>query len=324
MQQAMTQSETGSVSVVRLGRSLAAEVRGIDLSRPLDDADFAAVRRALLEHEVLIFRDQDITPDDLMAFGRRFGPLSIHPFSPTMGDRPELIVLDNHRDNPPRLTDIWHSDETFRETPPLGTMLRSTITPRVGGDTMFASMSAAYEGLDERTRCFISGLEAEFDFKPFRTLFGNDPESRAKLHELEDRWPRLCHPVVRVHPESGRKSIFVNRQFTIGIKDMKPSESGPLLEMLYGLANRPEYQYRLKWETDTVAFWDNRVVLHYAIHDYYPQRRRMERVTIAGDRPFGVDHPYDGPVVDRPEIELTEADTPPSADDSPVRAFKRE
>lgn len=323
MQQTAAKSEQSAISVVRLGRNLGAEIRDIDLSQPLDDATFAAVNHAFLENEVLIFRDQDITPDDMMTFGRRFGPLSIHPFSPIMDDRPELIVLDNHRDNPPRLTDIWHSDETFRETPPLGTMLRSTITPRIGGDTMFASMSAAYEGLDDRMQSFLSGLEAEFDFKPFRTLFGNDEEGRRKLHELEDRWPQLTHPVIRVHPESGRKSIFVNRQFTIGIKGMKRAESEPLLEMLYGLANQPEYQFRLHWQQNTMAFWDNRVVLHYAIHDYFPQRRRMERVTIGGDKPFGVNHPYDGPVIGRPEIELTEADTPPSSDATPVRAFKR-
>jgi taurine dioxygenase len=323
MAQAMRRKNTDSVSVSRLGRNLAAEIGGIDLSQPLDDATFPAVHRAYLENEVLIFRDQEISSDDLMAFGRRFGPLSIHPFSPTMVDTPELIVLDNHRDNPPRLTDIFHSDETFREKPPLGTVLRSTITPRIGGDTMFASMSAAYEGLNDRTQRFISGLEGEFDFKPFRTLFGNDEEGRRKLHELEDQYPQLCHPVVRVHPESGRKSIFVNRQFTIGIKGMKPSESGPLLEMLFDLAYRPEYQFRLQWQPNTIAFWDNRVVLHYAIHDYHPQRRRMERVTIAGDKPFGVDAPYDGPHIGRPEIDLIEADTPPTDNATPVRAFKQ-
>ncbi len=323
MQLAAKQRAVNPITIARLGRNLAAEISDIDLSLPLDDATFAAVNNALLENEVLVFRDQDISADDMMAFGRRFGPLSIHPFSPTMADAPELIVLDNHRDNPPRLTDIWHSDETFRETPPMGTMLRSTITPRVGGDTMFASMSAAYEGLDDRTQRYLSGLEGEFDFKPFRTLFGNDEEGRRKLHELEDRWPQVTHPVVRVHPESGRKSIFVNRQFTIGIKGMKPSESGPLLEMLYGLANKPEVQFRLQWQANTIAFWDNRVVLHYAIHDYFPQRRRMERVTIAGDKPFGVDAPYEGPLIGRPEIELIEADTPPGDDATPVRAFKQ-
>ncbi|NKB60248.1 MAG: hypothetical protein GKS00_28410 [Alphaproteobacteria bacterium] len=323
MAQAAQQVIPKTISTVRLGRSLAGEIRDIDLSRPLDDATFAAVHRAFLENEVLIFRDQDISSDDLMAFGRRFGPLSVHPFSPTMAEAPELIVLDNHRDNPPRLTDIWHSDETFRETPPLGTMLRSTITPRIGGDTMFASMSAAYDGLDDRTQRFISGLEAVSDFKPFRTLLGNDAESRKKLHELEDKFPQPCHPIVRVHPNSGRKSIFVNRQFTIGIKGMKPSESGPLLEMLFNLANQPEYQYRLQWQQNTLAFWDNRAVQHYAIHDYYPQRRRMERVTIAGDKPFGIDAPYDGPVIGRPDIELIDADTPPATDATPVRAYKQ-
>ncbi len=319
----MREAESNTVAVTRLGRNLAAEIDGIDLSGPLDGAVFDIVHHALLEHEVLIFRDQDITARQLLDFGRQFGELSIHPFSPNLADMPELIVLDNHRDNPPNLTDIWHSDETFRETPPLGTILRSVIKPKIGGDTMFASMSAAYEGLDDRTQRFISGLEGEFDFKPFRTLFGNDAEGRRKIHELEDRYPRLCHPVVRVHPESGRRSIFVNRQFTIGIKGMKEAESRPLLEMLFGLANLPEYQCRLQWRPNTIAFWDNRVVLHYAVHDYFPQRRRMERVTIAGDRPFGVDAVYDGPVFGRADLELADIDAPPREGEIAVRQVRR-
>ena len=150
MSQVAQKPSHNPVSVTRLGRNLAAEIEDIDLTQPLDEATFAAIHHAFLQNEVLIFRDQDIAADDMMAFARRFGPLSIHPFSPTMADKPELIVLDNHRDNPPRLTDIWHSDETFRETPPLGTMLRSTITPRIGGDTMFANLYRAYDALSDR------------------------------------------------------------------------------------------------------------------------------------------------------------------------------
>jgi len=252
-----------------------------------------------------------------------FGDLSIHPFSPNLADMPELIVLDNHQGNPPRLTDQWHSDETFRETPPMATILRSTITPKLGGDTMFASMSAAYEGLSDEIQRLISGLEGIFDFKPFRTLFSNDPESKKRLREIEDEHPIRTHPVVRVHPESGRKSIFVNPQFTIGIKGMKEEESRALLTMLFDQAKVPEYQFRHHWEQNTMIMWDNRCVLHYAIHDYYPQRRRMERVTIAGDKPFGPDVPYDGPHIGRPELTLSEQDAPPQDGEEPVRNFKR-
>jgi len=318
-----TGDRSDSIETVRLGPNIGAEIRNLNLSQPLTDGEFALVHQALLENEVLVMRDQDIATEDQLAFGRMFGDLLIHPFSPTLDGIPELIVLDNHRDNPPRLTDRWHSDETFREAPPMATILRSTITPRLGGDTMFASMTAAFEGLPDEMQRLVSSLEGIFDFKPFRTLFGDDPDSKKRLREIEDKYPIRTHPVVIVHPESGRKSIFVNPQFTIGIKGMKDSESTALLGMLFDLAKVPEYQFRLHWEPNTMVMWDNRCVLHYAIHDYYPQRRRMERVTIAGDRPFGVDAPYEGPYIGRAEIELSEQDTPPQDGDTPVRNFKR-
>ena len=316
------QRQCNTMEVARLGRNIAGEIHKIDLTKPLGGATCRKVRHALLEHEVLIFRDQDLTPRQLLDFGRQFGELSIHPFSPNLADMPELIVLDNHRDNPPRLTDIWHSDETFRDNPPMATILRATIVPRLGGDTMFASMSAAFEGLPDRLQNFLTGLEGIFDFKPFRTLFDATPESRERLHALEEKYPVRTHPVVRVHPESGRKSIFVNAQFTIGIKGMKESESRPLLQMLFDLPKVPEYQYRLQWQPGTIAFWDNRAANHYAIHDYYPQRRRMERVTITGDVPFGVDHPYEGPQIARAPVDLAAQDLVPDGE-APVRQFRR-
>ena len=320
---AQATDRSNEIEVARLGRNLGAEVRSLDLSQPLTANEFAVVHRAFLEHEVLVLRDQEISASDQVAFGQLFGELSVHPFSPNLADMPELIILDNHRDNPPRLTDQWHSDETFRETPPMATILRSMITPRLGGDTMFASMSAAYEGLSDEMQKFISSLEGIFDFKPFRTLFGSDEESKKRLREIEDKHPVRTHPVVRVHPENGRKSIFVNPQFTIGIKGMKEGESQSLLNMLFDQAKVPEYQFRHRWEQNTMVVWDNRSVLHYAIHDYYPQRRRMERVTIAGDKPFGPNDPYGGPFIGRPEIELSERDVTPHDDEEPVRNYKR-
>ena len=314
---------SNDIEIVRLSQNLGAQIRNLDLSHELTEDEFSIVHQAFLENEVLVFRDQDINARDQIAFGKLFGELSIHPFSPNLVDMPELIVLDNHKDNPPRLTDQWHSDETFREAPPMATTLRSTITPKLGGDTIFASMSAAYEGLSDEIQRLISGLEGVFDFKPFRTLFTNDPESKKRLREIEDEHPIRTHPVVRVHPESGRKSIFVNPQFTIGIKGMKDEESRTLLTLLFDQAKVPEYQFRHHWEQNTMIIWDNRSVLHYAIHDYYPQRRRMERVTIAGDKPFGPDAPYNGPYIGRPEIILSEQDAPPQDGDGPVRNFKR-
>jgi taurine dioxygenase len=308
------------MEIERLGRNLGAQVHGVDLSAPLSDENFAVIHDALAQHEILIFRDQDITPEAQLAFGRRFGPPSVHPFSPNMAGMPELIVLDNHQANPPRLTDIWHSDETFRPEPPLATILRSTITPKIGGDTMFASMSAAHDALNDQMQQFLSGLEAIHDFKPFRTLLDSDEDGHRRLRALEAEFPLRHHPVVRVHPVSGRKVIFVNPQFTIGIKGMARAESEPLLAMLFELAKVPEYQFRLHWQTHTLAIWDNRAVQHYAIHDYHPQRRRMERITICGDRPFGVEEGRNMPLLARQPLQ---GETPTGTKAEPVRQLER-
>jgi taurine dioxygenase len=308
------------IRIERLGRNLGARVHGADLSKPLSDADFAAIHAALAEHEMLLFRDQDIDAAAQLAFGRRFGPPSVHPFSPNLAEMPELIVLDNHQGNPPRLTDIWHSDETFRAEPPMATILRATITPELGGDTMFASMSAAFDGLADQLQHFLSGLEAVHDFKPFRGLLASDADGHRRLRGLEAEFPLRHHPVVRVHPESGRKVIFVNPQFTIGTKGMADAEGQPLLAMLFDLAKVPEYQFRLRWKTNTLAIWDNRAVQHYAIHDYYPQRRRMERITIRGDRPFGVDDARRVPLIPRQAIA---AEGPSDGGPEPLRQVYR-
>lgn len=284
----MDQAVTANLAVTRVGPCLGAEVSGIDLAEPLDDGVIAELTAALAEHEVLIFRDQDITAEQQKALGRRFGPLTVHPFAPRDGNAPELIVFDNDADNPPWGTDVWHSDETFRVEPPMGTMLRAIIVPELGGDTMYTSMSAAFEGLSDRMQQLISGLEAVHDFKPFRQLFSGDPEGRRKLRDYEESYPPALHPVVRVHPVSGRKVLFVNPQFTVAIKGMGEAESRSLLDQLFRQALVPEFQIRHHWRPNTLVFWDNRAVQHYAVHDYYPQRRRMERITIKGDRPRGV------------------------------------
>ncbi|MEP4377406.1 MAG: TauD/TfdA family dioxygenase [Alphaproteobacteria bacterium] len=270
----------------KVGAACGAEIEGVDLSDNMDDATFAAIEAALVEHQVIVFRGQDITTEDQKAFGRRFGALTVHPFAPSDSEAPDLIVFDNDADNPPWGTDVWHSDETFRAEPPLGTILRALIVPDYGGDTLFASMAAAYEGLSDHMQQFVSGLEAVHDFKPFRQLFDDDAESRARLRDFEDRYPPAVHPVVRTHPVSGRKVLFVNPQFTIAIKGMDEAESRAVLELLFHQAEVPEYQYRHHWTPNTLVFWDNRSVQHYAIHDYYPNRRKLERITIKGDRPY--------------------------------------
>jgi taurine dioxygenase len=282
-------TERAGVTVTKVGVHLGAEVTGVDLRRPLADAQFAALGDALVEHELIIFRGQEIASEHLLALGRRFGKLTVHPFAPNEGkDAPELIKFRNDEKTPPFGTDVWHSDETFRAEPPMATILVAKEVPAVGGDTMFASMTAAYEGLSDRMQQFICGLEGVHDMKPFRPLFGSSEEDRKRLQKFELMYPPQRHPVVRIHPVSGRKVLFVNPQFTIAIDGMDEREGRALLDLLFHQALVPEYQFRLHWQPHTIAMWDNRSVQHYAVHDYYPQRRYMERVTIKGGAVTGV------------------------------------
>ena len=308
-----------AIEIIPINGFIGAELRGVDLSR-LDDATFREIHDALVKYEVIVMRDQkDMTLEQQMAFGARFGPLVIHPFSPNLPDKPEVIVLDYSEDNPANRTDIWHADETYRENPPMATMLRARVVPAHGGDTCFSSMTAAYRGLSERMKAHIHGLEALHDFKPFRSLFNNTPAHRKRLREIEDEYPNPWHPVVRVHPVSGRRAIYVNPQFTVRIRDLKDDESQALLNFLYAQAAVPEYQLRVKWQPDTVVMWDNRSVQHYAPHDYYPQRRTMERVTITGDKPVGVTGPYTPETVEG----LGRVNPKGPAKKAPVRQFER-
>ena len=280
--------ERAGVSIQRLGVSLGAELGGLDLRQPLSDPRFDVVAAALAEHELIVLRDQEITAEDLMRFGRRFGELTVHPFAPSHGEARELIQFRNDATTPPFGTDVWHSDETFRAEPPMATVLSAKEVPAVGGDTVYVSMTAAFDGLSDRMQRFISGLEAIHDIKPFKTLFGASAEALKKLHAYELQFPPQVHPVVRVHPVTGRRVLFVNPQFTVAIKDMEERESRSLLDTLFQQALIPEYQFRLRWAPHTVAMWDNRATQHYAVHDYYPQRRYMDRVTIRGGPVQGV------------------------------------
>jgi taurine dioxygenase len=308
------------IEVCPLGVHLGAEIGGVDLGAALDAETFGEIRSALFEHQVIVLRGQRITFREQRAFAERFGELSVHPFSPNRGDNPEVIVLDYGADNPPALTDVWHADETFRATPPFATLLCAKVVPAVGGDTLFASMTAAWDGLSPRMQAHVEGLVAEHDFLPFRTLFGSDAESVARLRTIEDRFPKQWHPVVRVHPQTGRRLLYVNPQFVTRIVGLPAAESRLLLDYLYAQARVPEYQFRVRWEADMLVMWDNTAVQHYAVHDYYPQRRSMERVTVAGG-------PVDGPVdatllaQERPPVGYG-GDTPRDGDG--VRQFARE
>ena len=268
-----------------IGPTIGGEIRGLDLARPLDVETARALEDALIERKVVYLRDQHMTQAQLVALGRMFGELEVHPFSP-QGEFPEVIVFDNHKDNPVLSTDVWHSDTTFRECPTKYSILRCDIMPKVGGDTIWADMCAAYDGLSERQRRNIEGLEAIHDFQNFRRLFTKSEQGQQRLRRMEELYPNPTHPVVRTHPVTGKKAIYVNPQFTIAIKGMNDDESRSLLNLLFEQAKVPEYQFRLRWKAGTLALWDNRSTQHYAANDYYPNRRRMERVAVKGDKPF--------------------------------------
>src|SRR5262245_4422745 len=227
------------IKVTPINGNIGAEIGGLDLRRTLSPAEFEVVHGALVTHGVIVMRDQDITLDQQMDFGRLFGELSIHPFSPNLDDKREVIVLDYSKDNPPHLTDQWHADETFRAAPPMATILRARVVPETGGDTLFSSMTAAYTGLSERMKQYIHGLEALHDFKPWRPLFTSAEAHQQKLREIEARFPNPWHPVVRVHPVTGRRILNVNAQFCVRLKGLKDDESGMILQYLYSRAAIP-------------------------------------------------------------------------------------
>lgn len=270
--------------VEQLGRHLGAEIRGLDLKTGMDQDTFRAFEAALVRFKVVVLRDQNLTTGEHVAISRLFGDLEVHPFRP-QGEFPEILVLDNHKDNPVLSTDVWHSDTTFRVNPTLYTILRCQIMPRVGGDTLWADMEAAYEGLSERFKSMIDDMKAVHDFKNFRVLFKNTDEDRVKLRRMEELYPNPLHPVVRTHPVTGRKCIYVNPQFTVRIDGLNEDESDAILAVLFAQVHVPEYHFRLRWTPGAIAFWDNRSTQHYAANDYYPERRRMERTAVVGTRP---------------------------------------
>jgi taurine dioxygenase len=263
--------------------ALGAEVTGVDLAE-LDDATFAAIHAAWLEHQVLFFRDQDLTPEQHKAFGGRFGELHVHPFIPSRRDEghPEIVVLESDADRP-YLAAGWHTDVTFVAKPPMASILRAVEVPPWGGDTMWSSMYAAYEALSGQMQRLLSDLVAVHDTAKTFSKGSYPTEKRAAKEDA----PRAEHPVVRSHPETGRKGLFVNRAFTSRIKGMHRRESDLLLDYLYELVGTAEFTCRFHWEKNSIALWDNRCTQHRALADNAKAHRRMERVTIEGDRPEG-------------------------------------
>jgi taurine dioxygenase len=270
-----------TIEVRKLTPVIGAEIHGVDLSRALSNQQFDDIHRALMENLVIFFRDQTLSIDQQKDFGRRFGKLHIHPAAPKgLDEHPEILVIKADDKTKRVAGEEWHSDVSCDPEPPMGSILYlTTVPPDGGGDTMFANMYRAYETLSEPIRKMLEGLTAIHDGEhAFRGRYGIKDEGKV--------FPRSEHPVIRTHPVTGKRLLFVNRGFTTRIVQLTRHESTAMLEMLYRHIETPELHCRFKWQANSIAFWDNRCVQHHALWDYYPARRYGHRVTICGDQPY--------------------------------------
>lgn len=280
------------IGVKPISGALGAEIEGVDLAKPLDNQIFSEVHQAFLDYQVIFFRDQKITPDQQLAFARRFGTLNVHPYAPSLEGYPEVLRIFKEKDDKVNFGGGWHSDLTFLEKPPLGSVLYAReVPPHGGGDTMWTNMYLAYESLSDGLKKTLDGLKAVHSANKQYGIDGseaakNNAKRSMKPNLSESAKAEIVHPVVRTHPETGRKALFVNGAFTERFEGWTKEESRPLLSFLYKHAVRPEFTCRFRWEKDSLAFWDNRCTQHYALNDYHGFRREMHRVTIDGDRVF--------------------------------------
>jgi taurine dioxygenase len=275
------------LKIYPLSGALGAEIHGVDLSSALPDALIAKLEDALVEHQVIFFRDQRLSLEGLEALGRRFGRLQVHPFHPSVDGHPQVLLLESGQTRPAVAdTDAWHSDLTGLAAPPLGSILYGVEIPEVGGDTIFASGYSAYEALSKPLQRMLGELRAVHDMmRVFGPGLLAQPDGARRWAQAREAYPPVLHPVVRTHPVSGRKALFVNPIFTERIDGIPGRESAALLAYLYEHTRLPEFQCRFRWRAGSVAFWDNRCTQHYPVADYWPQMRRMHRVAIEGDVP---------------------------------------
>ncbi len=274
--------------VRRIGAAAGAEITGIDLSHDLTNDQFAVIHQALLDHLVLCFPDQTLSADDQIAFARRWGDLAIHPNLAGMKDHPEIIAVERRPGDTGHLGSEWHNDTTSLEKPPMGTMMYSKIVPPVGGDTVFANQYAAYDALSSGMKDMLDGMRAVHgDSRVAGPRAGLNKRRTNKTDESDD-WRETVnmHPVVRTHPETGKKALYVNVAYTLRLENMTTEESQPLLDFLYEHSHRPEFTYRHRWSEKMLVLWDNRALVHLALNDCPTSHRLMERIQIRGDRPF--------------------------------------
>ena len=270
-----------TIRVDKLTPIIGAEIDGIDLAQPLEGAQLQEVHRALAENSVIFFRDQHVSRAQHLAFGRLFGDLHVHPAAPHEPGLPEMMIIHADRDSPRANGEGWHTDVSCELEPPMGSILyMKELPPDNGGNTLFANMYRAFETLSAPIQKLCEGLVAVHDgAQIYGGRFGRTPPPGKSF-------PRSEHPVVRTHPVTGRKALYVNRNFTTHIVGLRKHESDALLEMLYRHSETPEFQCRFAWQPNSVAFWDNRSAMHHAMWDYFPHGRLGYRVTVAGDKPF--------------------------------------
>lgn len=270
------------ISVERFAPNLGAEVTGVDLSEDINEAQFSEILDAFHNYQVLFFKNQrEISPKMQVKFGKRFGDLHTHPAAPTMDGHPEVFEIHATKDSKIANGEFWHSDVSCDEMPPLGTMLQIHILPPCGGDTMFSNMYSAYDSLSVPLREMLDHMTATHESEH---IYKGRYSDRGR-NDSEIDCPRAIHPVVRTHPATGKKALFVNRTFTTRINELSVHESDNILEMLFQHAEHIDHQIRFRWSLNDMAFWDNRCCMHRAIWDYWPEERKGRRVTILGDRP---------------------------------------
>ncbi len=275
-----SQSEVLVIQINKLSPTIGAEVIGLDLTN-LSQDNWRLIDEAFAEHQMLVFRGQDLEPEKQLAFARRFGELHLHPAAPSLEQFPEIMLIHADENSKHVAGNAWHTDVSCDEEPPSITMLYMMELPPIGGDTLFASMYAAYETLSDELKERIA---------PLRALHSSDHiyTGRYNVGANDSRagtYPKAYHPMVTTHPVTGRKALFVNQAFTTAIEGMDDDEAQPLLNRLFSHQQKPEFQCRLKWDVGSLAMWDDRCTQHYAIWDYFPQRRHGHRVTVAGTVP---------------------------------------
>lgn len=279
---------SSTIEIRPVAGSLGAEVSGLDLSSDLTNAQFDEIHQAFLDHHVIFFRDQQkLTPTGQKRFARRFGTLNVHPYVDGMADHPELLEIIKEPEDTLNFGGGWHSDMSFLEEPALGSILFGVEVPSVGGDTLFANQIAAYEALSDGMKEMLGRLRAVHSASREYSARGASAQSRESMRsKTAGDAPEYKHPVVRTHPETGRKGLYINPAFTLRFEGMTRRESRPLLNFLFEHSRDERFTCRFRWSEGAVAFWDNRCCWHYALNDYPGQRRHMRRATVNGDRPY--------------------------------------